>query len=54
MYLLGRQTPCRSKDAGRATLRTLEIFNEPDYNWTPEEVKIEGAGEPFVNRSVST
>jgi hypothetical protein len=31
------------------TLRALEIFNEPDYNWTPEEVKIEGAGEALVN-----
>jgi hypothetical protein len=37
--------------AGRPvqTLRALEIFNEPDYNWTPEEVKIEGAGEGLVN-----
>ena len=32
-----------------ATLRALEIFNEPDYNWTPEEMKIEGAGEQLVN-----
>jgi hypothetical protein len=31
------------------TLCALEIFNEPDYNWTPEEVKIEGAGEALIN-----
>ena len=31
------------------TLRALEVFNEPDYNWTPEEVKIEGASEVLVN-----
>ncbi len=31
------------------TLRALEIFNEPDYNWTPEEAKIEGAAESLVN-----
>jgi hypothetical protein len=30
-------------------LRALEIFNEPDYNWIPEEVKIEGATESLVN-----
>jgi hypothetical protein len=30
-------------------LRALEIFNEPDYNWTPDEVKIEGAREPLLN-----
>jgi len=31
------------------TLRAVEIFNEPDYNWTPEEMKIEGARERLVN-----
>jgi hypothetical protein len=30
-------------------LCALEITNEPDYNWTPEEVKIEGATEAIVN-----
>lgn len=33
----------------RTTLRALEIFNEPDYNWTPEEMKIEGVREDLVN-----
>ena len=30
-------------------LCALEIGNEPDYNWVPEEVKIEFGGNEFVN-----
>lgn len=30
-------------------LCALEIGNEPDYQWTPEEVKIEGGGDPVIN-----
>jgi hypothetical protein len=30
-------------------LCALEIVNEPDYMWTPEEVKIEWGGEGLVN-----
>ena len=35
--------------AADADVAGVEIFNEPDYNWTPDEMKIEGAGEQFVN-----
>jgi hypothetical protein len=30
-------------------LRAIEIFNEPDYNWTPDEVKIEGVRDRLLN-----
>ena len=32
-----------------AVLCALEIVNEPDYVWTPEEVKIEGGGSELIN-----
>jgi hypothetical protein len=31
------------------TLCALEIVNEPDYHWTPQEVKIEGVDNDMVN-----
>jgi hypothetical protein len=38
-YLAGRASPA---------LCALEIGNEPDYAWTPEELKIEGLEHPLV------
>src|SRR5208282_3297711 len=32
-----------------SALRALEIVNEPDYMWTPEEVKIEWGGDGLIN-----
>jgi hypothetical protein len=42
--LVGRYASDRSD-----LLCAVEITNEPDYNWTPEEVKIEGSAEALVN-----